>query len=98
MILMQRIDQHTQLLELSLVALALDDGFLLGLGLGGLVLEGEEEAVTLGGAGGLESVLLAVDLEDDLAAAILGQIGDLALDKCQYVRKSHHLLMNHIRG
>lgn len=68
-----------QLLELSLVALAGGDVLLLGLGLGSLGLEGSNPAVTLGATGGLEGVLLAVDLEQELVDAILADVGDIGL-------------------
>jgi hypothetical protein len=71
-----------QLLELSLVGLARGDGLLLGLGLGGLGLEGGDPAVTLGGAGGLESVLVAAQLEVELVGAILGDVRDVRLFSC----------------
>ena len=69
----------TQLLKLSLVTLARGDGLLLSLSLSRLGLEGDNPAVTLGSASGLESVLLAVDLEVQLTGALLGDVGDLSL-------------------
>lgn len=68
----------TQLLELGLVAVAGGDGLLLGLGSRRLGLESGNPAVALGGAGSLESVLVAVDLEVELVA-LLGDITNIGL-------------------
>lgn len=68
-----------ELLELSLVPLAGGHGFLLGIGLSGLGLDGGQPAVALGGVGSLEGVLLAIDLEGEVVGALLGHIGDLRL-------------------
>lgn len=79
-----------QLLKLSLVTLAGGDGLLLGLGLGRLGLDGDNPAVALGGAGGLEGVLLASNLELELAGALLGHIRDIGLDGLAKVHTSRH--------
>lgn len=71
--------QLTQLLQLSLVALAGSDGLLLSLGGGSLGLESGEPAVTLTTVGGLEGVLLTVDLEVELVGAVLGDVTNIGL-------------------
>lgn len=68
-----------QLLKLSLVALTRGDGLLLSLGLGGLGLQGGDPAVALSSVGGLEGVLVAVQLEEELIGALLGNIGNIGL-------------------
>lgn len=70
-----------QLLQLGLVALAGGDGLLLSLGLGGLGLDGDNPAVALSSAGGLEGVLVASNLELELAGALLGDIRDIGLKR-----------------
>lgn len=69
----------TQLLELSLVALATGDGLLLRLGSGGLGLDGGNPAVTLTRVGGLEGVLDTVNLEEELVGSLLGDVGSISL-------------------
>lgn len=71
-----------QLLKLSLVTLAGGDGLLLSLGLGGLGLKGGDPAVALSSVGSLERVLVAVQLEEELIGALLGNIGDVGLFAC----------------
>lgn len=71
--------QRTHLLELSLVAFALDDRLLLSLGFGRLGLEGGDPAITLDSGVGLESVLVAVELEVEFSSSILGDIRDIGL-------------------
>jgi hypothetical protein len=71
--------QHTQLLQLCLVALAAGDSLLLSRALGGLGLKGSVPSVTLERGASLEDVLASTELEGDLEGAFLGEIGELAL-------------------
>lgn len=77
--ILQNWHRLTQLLELSLVALATGDGLLLRLGSGGLGLNGGNPAVTLSSVGSLEGVLGAVSLEEELVGALLGDVGSISL-------------------
>lgn len=70
---------RTHLLELGFVAFALNNRLFLSLGLGRFGLEGGNPAITLDGAVGLESVLLAVQLEVQLVGSILDDIRDIGL-------------------
>lgn len=69
----------TQLLKLSLVALATGDGLLFRLGIRRLGFESGDPAVTLGSVSGLEGVLGAVDLEEELSSTLLGDVGSVGL-------------------
>ena len=69
----------TQLLKLSLVALAAGDNLLLRLGVGDLGLESSDPAVTLSRVAGLEGVLGTVDLEEELGDTLLGEVGGIGL-------------------
>jgi len=69
----------TQLLKLSLVALAAGDSLFLGLGVGDLGLKSGDPAVTLTSVGGLEGVLGTVNLEEELGGSFLGQVGGIGL-------------------
>ena len=77
-------DRHrlTQLLVLSLVALATGDGLLLRLGSSGLGLNGDKPAVTLSSVGSLEGVLSAINLEEELVGALLGDFASISLHSC----------------
>lgn len=70
---------RTEFLKLALVALTTNDLLLDGLSFGRLGLDGGHPAVTLVGIGGLEGVLLAVELEHEIVGAVLGDIGDITL-------------------
>jgi hypothetical protein len=71
----QRRDQHTQLLDLSLVALAVADGLLGGLSKLDRLLDRLVPAIALSIAGGLEAVLVAGDLKGELVGRGLLEVG-----------------------
>ena len=82
--------QHTQLLHLSLVALALASLLLGGLAKLHRLLDRREPAITLGIAGGLECVIVAVELERDLVSGRPLKVSRLV--------KSQHALRRLVRG
>lgn len=84
----------TQFLELSLVALAGNDGLLFSLGLSGLGFQSNKPAVTLSSVSSLESMLLAVNLEDEFVGALLGKVGDIGL---RHISVNNNLKSQHMR-
>lgn len=72
-----RRDEHTQLLDLGLVALAVADGLLGGLAKLDRLLNRLVPAVTLSIVAGLEAVLVAGNLESELVGRSLLKVGGL---------------------
>jgi hypothetical protein len=82
----KKVDEHTNLLFLLLVALAGLDAFFGFLGIYDRLLDGDEPAITLNRILGLEGVLVAGDLEGKGNGAILVEIGRIGLSgvsRCQ---------------
>lgn len=71
--------------ESLLVTLAANDSFLGGLGLSNGLLDGDVPAITLSVVGGLEGVLVAVELEGELVWRLLLELGSLRLDTRQFL-------------
>lgn len=73
------VTELTKLLDGLLVLLAGGDGLGGLLGLLDDLLEGDNPAIALGGVGGLERVLVAVELEGEDLVALLGDLSSLSL-------------------
>lgn len=71
--------KHTELLDGLLVLLRGGNALSSGLGLLDRLLDSDNPAVTLGGVGSLERVLVAVDLEGENNVALLGDLGGIGL-------------------
>ena len=77
LVIVLRRDEHTQLLDLGLVALAVADGLLGGLAKLDRLLDRLVPAITLSVAVGLEAVLVAGDLEGELMGRGLLEVGSV---------------------